>query len=359
MARIPLSDKASPKECEDVYELLDHVVLENRTRGRSHEFPNTCMECDDDGLSLIFGKILNDGVIELKPSDFFASALNAASEGGSRKPSMESSCERRVSRNLSMESLCERRMSRGSSLESFDTRRVSGNLSIVPFRERNLSRASSLESTDTKVMDDFEKYPVYCMQSGPVAKQAVVQPGTSSVELGTEPQGNNSMVTPVRKRRKQTENLESEQKDTKVVVTSEPNLLRQNAKEFFLPLPDLGFVKSDCSSSSSADISLALATAPPAPAAPKQKKGGNKRKAKGHAVKKSVSMTMKKEANHGEPVVELGQGKVMTKHLIYNRAYKRVRLAEVKKGTKDDEAKQMAAEQARNAVSIFLDGLQT
>ena len=346
MARIPLSDKASPKECEAVYELLDHVVLENRTRGRSDEFPNTCMECDDDGLSLIFGKILNDGVIELKPSDFFASALNAASEGGSRKPAMSSPCERRVTRNLS----------RGSSLESFDTGRVSGNLSIVPLRERKMSRASSLESTDTKVMDDFEKYPVYCMQSGPVAKQAVVETGESSGELGTGPQGNNSMVTPVRKRRNQTENLVSEQKDTKVVVTSEPNLLRQNAKEFFLPLPDLGFVKSDCSRSSSADISQALAATPPAPAAPNQKKGGKKRKGKGPAVKKSKAITKKNEANHGSPVVELGQGKVMTKHLIYNRAYKRVRLAEVKKGTKDDEAKQVAAEQARNAVSIFLDG---
>ena len=340
MARIPLSDKASPKECEAVYELLDHVVLENRTRGRSHEFPNTCVECDEDGLSSIFGKILNDRIIELKPSDFFASALNAASEGGSRKPAMSSPCERRVTRNLS----------RGSSLESFDTGRVSGNLSIVPFRERNLSRASSLETTETKGMDDFEKYPVYCMESGPVAKQAVVQPGTSSVELGTEPQGNNSMATPVRKRHKQTENIESEQKDSK------PNYLRQNATELFLPLPDLGFVNSDCSRSSSADISQALAATPPAPAAPNQKKGGKKRKGKGPAVKKSKAITKKNEANHGSPVVELGQGKVMTKHLIYNRAYKRVRLAEVKKGTKDDEAKQMAAEQARNAVSIFLDG---
>ena len=353
MARIPLSDKASPKECEAVYELLEHVVLENTTRGRSHEFPNTCMECDDDGLNLIFGKILNDGVIELKPSDFFASALNAASEGGSRKPSMESSCERRVSRNLSMESLCERRMSRGSSLESFDTGRVSGNLSIVPFRERNLSRASSLETTETKGMDDFEKYPVYCMESGPVAKQAVVQPGTSSVELGAEPEGNNSMATPARKRQKIAEDIESEQKDSK------PNFRRQNATELFLPCPDLGFVNSDCSRSSSADISQALAATPPAPAAPNQKKGGKKRKGKGPAVKKSKAITKKNEANHGSPVVELGQGKVMTKHLIYNRAYKRVHLAEVKKGTKDDEAKQMAAEQARNAVSIFLDGLQT
>ena len=81
MARIPLSDKASPKECEAVYELLDHVVLENTTRGRSHEFPNTCMECDDDGLSLIFGKILNDGVIELKPSDFFRKCSKCCERG--------------------------------------------------------------------------------------------------------------------------------------------------------------------------------------------------------------------------------------------------------------------------------------
>ena len=177
-----------------------------------------------------------------------------------------------------------------------------------------------MESLDSMAMEDFDKFPVYCMPSGTVAKQPVVNTEESCGEFGTGPQGNDSMVTPDHKRCKLTEDQVSEQKDTKVVVTSEPNLLRQNAKEFFLPLPDLGFVKSDCSRSSSADISLALATAPPAPAAPKQKKGGNKRKAKGRAVKKSVSMTKKKEANHGEPVVELGQGGIMTEKLVYNRS---------------------------------------
>ena len=67
---------------------------------------------------------------------------------------------------------------------------------------------------------------------------------------------------------------------------------------------------------------------------------------------------MKKEkgAKHGEPDVELGQGGIMTEKLVYNRAYKRVRLAELKKGSNDEEAKLVAAEKARNAVKFFLDG---
>ena len=163
------------------------------------------------------------------------------------------------------------------------------------------------------------------------------------------------MKTPVKKRSGLNDRSASEQKTTKIVVKSEPNANQ------FIRVPDFeSFIrKSVVNGKSSGDISTVLATTPPATAAPKQKKGGKKRKGKGPAVKKPKAITKKNEANHGSPVVELGQGKVMTKHLIYNRAYKRVRLAEVKKGTKDDEAKQMAAEQARNAVSIFLDGLQT
>ena len=205
-----------------------------------------------------------------------------------------------------------------------------------------------MESFDTKVMDDFDKYPVYCMQSGPVAKQAVVETGESSGELGTGPQGNDSMVTPNRKRCKLTEDQVSEQKATKFGVTREPNA------NLYVPLPDFKFM-SDGAAKSSGKIITALATTPPAAAAPKQKKGGNKRKAKGRAVKKSVSMTKKKEANHGEPVVELGQGGIMTEKLVYNRAYKRVRQAELKKGSSDEDAKKVAAETARNAVKYFVE----
>ena len=44
----------------------------------------------------------------------------------------------------------------------------------------------------------------------------------------------------------------------------------------------------------------------------------------------------------------------MTEKLVYNRAYKRVRHAELKKGNTEEEAKKVASEQARNAVRIFL-----
>ena len=66
---------------------------------------------------------------------------------------------------------------------------------------------------------------------------------------------------------------------------------------------------------------------------------------------------MKKEtgAKHGEPVVELGEGGIMTEKLVYNRAYKRVRNAELKKGSTDEEAKKVASEKARIAVQLFLD----
>ena len=45
----------------------------------------------------------------------------------------------------------------------------------------------------------------------------------------------------------------------------------------------------------------------------------------------------------------------MNKHLVYNRAYKRVRYAELKKGRTDEEAKKVAVEKARIAVMYFLD----
>ena len=48
-------------------------------------------------------------------------------------------------------------------------------------------------------MDDFDNFPVYCIVFGTVAKQPVVKTGESCGELGMEPQGNNTMVTPPRK----------------------------------------------------------------------------------------------------------------------------------------------------------------
>ena len=67
---------------------------------------------------------------------------------------------------------------------------------------------------------------------------------------------------------------------------------------------------------------------------------------------------MKKEkgAKHGEPVVERGEGGTMTRNLVYNRAYKRARSAELRKGNTDAEAKQVASEKANQAVAVFLDG---
>ena len=66
-------------------------------------------------------------------------------------------------------------------------------------------------------------------------------------------------------------------------------------------------------------------------------------------------MKTEKGAKHGEPVVERGEGGIMTEKLVYNRAYKRVRLAELKKGSTDEEAKKVASEKAKNAVKFFLD----
>ena len=67
---------------------------------------------------------------------------------------------------------------------------------------------------------------------------------------------------------------------------------------------------------------------------------------------------MKKEkgAKHGEPVVERGEGGIMRRNLVYSRAYKRARKEELKKGSNDEQAKQVASEKARIAVQLFLDG---
>ena len=127
------------------------------------------------------------------------------------------------------------------------------------------------------VMEEFGRFPVYCMRSGTVAKQPVVGTGKSCGELGTEPQGDNPMVTPDRKRCKRIENPASEEKHTQIVVWSEPNANQ------FLALPDFGSFKfkSDVDGKSSGDILTALATTPPAAAATKQKKGCKKSQGEG------------------------------------------------------------------------------
>ncbi len=66
-------------------------------------------------------------------------------------------------------------------------------------------------------------------------------------------------------------------------------------------------------------------------------------------------MTKKKKTKHGEPVAELGHGRIMNKKLVHNRAYKRARQAELQKGSSDEDAKKVAAETARNAVKYFLE----
>jgi len=120
MARIPLSDKASPQECQAVDELLGYVDLKNTTRGSSRVFQKECLEHDEVGLSSIFDKILNDDIKQLKPSEI---------------PPTAPRYEPNMSRTPSMESLC----------------------------ERKLSRTSSMDSLDTMVMEEFDKFPVYCM----------------------------------------------------------------------------------------------------------------------------------------------------------------------------------------------------
>ena len=66
-------------------------------------------------------------------------------------------------------------------------------------------------------------------------------------------------------------------------------------------------------------------------------------------------MSKKKEkgGKPDEPDMELGHGGIMTEKLVHNRAYKRVRNAELKKGSTDEEAKKVASEKARHAVKVF------
>ena len=73
-------------------------------------------------------------------------------------------------------------------------------------------------------------------------------------------------------------------------------------------------------------------------------------------LKKALSKKKDKGAKHGEPGAELGQGGIMTEKLVYNRAYKRARKEEFKRGRTDEEAKKVASEKAKNAVKFFLDG---
>ena len=153
------------------------------------------------------------------------------------------------------------------------------------------------------------------MSSGTVANNTE----ESCEEFGTGAQGNDSTVTPDRKRCKQTEDQVSEQKATKFGVTREPNA------NLYVPLPDFKFM-SDGAAKSSGKISTALATTPPRAAATRQKKGGKKPEAKS-----------------------------MEKKLVYNRAYKRRRQTELQKGSSDEDAKKVAAETARNAVKFFVE----
>ena len=247
--------KATLQERNAVDSLMGHMDLRNSTRGSAQVFQQECLQHDDVGLSLIFEKFLNGEISRLKPSDIQATVIK-----NERKRS-------------SMETLSERKM----------------------------SRTSSVDSLDALHMDDFEHFPVYCMSSGTVANNTE----ESCEEFGTGAEGNDSTVTPDRKRCKLTEDEFSEQKATK--------------------LPDLKFM-SDGAPKSSGKISTALATTPPRAAATRQKKGGKKPEAKS-----------------------------MEKKLVYNRAYKRRRQTELQKGSSDEDAKKVAAETARNAVKFFVE----
>ena len=66
-------------------------------------------------------------------------------------------------------------------------------------------------------------------------------------------------------------------------------------------------------------------------------------------------MKKAKGAKHGEPVVERVEGGIMTETDVYIREYKRVRGAELNKGSTDEEAKEVASEKANNAVAFFID----
>ena len=145
----------------------------------------------------------------------------------------------------------------------------------------------------------------------------------------------------------------SEQKSKSFVAKSEP------CGNQFLPVPDLSFkFKSDEKGKTSGDVKTALATTPPATAAPRQKKVRKKAKAKAKTkaagLKKAGPVKEEKGANHGSDGWSNGEGSIMKRHLVYNRAYKRTRHAELKKGKTDDEAKDIASAKGRDAVKIFL-----
>ena len=65
-------------------------------------------------------------------------------------------------------------------------------------------------------------------------------------------------------------------------------------------------------------------------------------------------MKEERAANHGSDGWSNGEGSIMKRHLVYNRAYKRTRHAELKKGKTDEEAKDIASAKGRDAVKIFL-----
>ena len=164
-------EKASPSEFEAVDELLGKVDLKNTFRGYSQVFQKELANHDEDGLSLIFDKVLNNRITQLEASQ-------------TELPHFDLRCERNTSRTSSMESL----------------------------QEPNMSRTSSTESLDSMAMDEFEKFPIYCMQSDTV--QWLVKTGESCGELG--------MVTPPRKRCKLDKNLASEKKATAPPAAAAP-----------------------------------------------------------------------------------------------------------------------------------------
>ena len=164
-------EKASPPEFEAVDELLGKVDLKNTFRGYSQVFQKELAKHDEDGLSLIFDKVLNNRTTQLEASQ-------------TELPHFDLRCERNTSRTSSMESL----------------------------QEPNMSRTSSTESLDSMAMDEFDNFPVYCMQSDTV--QWMVKTGESCGELG--------MVTPPRKLIKLDENLASEKKATAPPAAAAP-----------------------------------------------------------------------------------------------------------------------------------------
>ena len=58
---------------------------------------------------------------------------------------------------------------------------------------------------------------------------------------------------------------------------------------------------------------------------------------------------------HEELAAELGRSGIVKEKLVYSRAHKRVRKAELQQGSTEEDAKRVAQEAARNAVKFFLD----